>query len=98
MLSLLEANFRDWERLFFVPDLIAAMLRYDDCCYNCNPPRRGACGTCDNSYYQCAWANLRGFPPENSIAYTYGSSWLCNDKRASDIPQFSCGDVLWAAC
>jgi hypothetical protein len=29
MLSLLEANFRDWERLFFIPDLIAAMLRYD---------------------------------------------------------------------
>jgi len=28
-LSLLEANFRDRERLFFVPDLIAAMLRYD---------------------------------------------------------------------
>jgi len=28
MLSLLEANFRDWERLFFIPDLIAAMLRY----------------------------------------------------------------------
>jgi hypothetical protein len=27
MLSLLEASFRDWGRLFFIPDLIAAMLR-----------------------------------------------------------------------
>jgi len=33
MLSLLEANFRDWERLFFIPDLIAAMLRY--AIFNC---------------------------------------------------------------
>jgi hypothetical protein len=32
MLSLLEANFRDWERLFFIPDLIAAMLRYAVLC------------------------------------------------------------------
>jgi hypothetical protein len=29
MLSLLEASFRDWGRLFFIPDLIAAMLRYE---------------------------------------------------------------------
>lgn len=76
---------------------------YDNCDYwstsGCIPSgtycHRGACETCDNSYYQCAWANLSGFPPENSIADTCGSSWLCNDKHAYDIPKFSCGTVLW---
>jgi len=67
---------------------------YADCgTGNSNNACNSVTGPCYNSAMQCAWANLSGHG--NSIAYYCGSSWLCNDKRASDVPLFSCGDVLW---
>jgi len=62
--------------------------------YNdCGPGARGACGTCDNTKMQCAWANLDGFPPENSIVATCGSSYCCEGVCATNLPSLSCGDV-----